>query len=588
MTEFHHPPQATPPADLVALEAEIAGLERVVRRQARVLVVEDMQAMRVLLAQTLRELGFGEIDKAGDGQTAWRLIQANRPDLVISDWCLPRMDGLALLRRVRQEPVSRHLVFIMISGEHLDRLVMRAAEEDHDAYLSKPVSAAKLARRLDLVLDRRLTQARARRSLARGRPEAAVDEFMAVAANHPRLAWPYLGLGGLLADLGRVEEAERCFNRVLELDPKAQGARLELARLLETRGRGDQARAVYRALLAENPRYLRAHDQLAASLAAAGRPGEAAAVVAAALDQQGGDNVVRQAWLGRLAYAAGDPETAAQALVRALKLEPARDQAANLLLLARCRLALGELEGAITACRGAAAAAREAGDWNRCLEAELLRAGTLLQTGWPEEGEAALAGLADPAAWPQGGPPLAPERLAAEIAGCHLAAGLLDQARQGFARAIGLAEGDASLADELAHICERAGWPGFLRGRPASAPSADPEALAAGEPWPIPGPAEACARRGLALAGRGRIAEAETAYRQGLAIAPDAARLHFNLAKLRLRAGRQGPGRESLAAATRLGLAQGDRELIAEVARLLEEMNFPDEARALLRQVGAE
>ncbi|MCA1906566.1 MAG: tetratricopeptide repeat protein, partial [Desulfarculus sp.] len=105
---------------------------------------------------------------------------------------------------------------------------------------------------------------------------------------------------------------------------------------------------------------------------------------------------------------------------------------------------------------------------------------------------------------------------------------------------------------------------------------------------PIPPPAEACARRGLALAGRNRIAEAETAYRQGLAIAPDAARLHFNLAKLLLRAGRQGPGRESLAAATRLGLAQDDRELLLEVARLLVEMNFPDEAQALLRQAGVD
>jgi len=582
-------PHPHPPAvDLAALEAEIAGLTRVVRRQARALVVEDTQAMRVLLAQTLRELGFHDIDKASDGETAWRLIQAAAPDLVVSDWNLPRVDGLELLRRVRQAPEHRHLVFIMISGEHLDRRVMRAAEEDHDAYLSKPVSAAKLARRLELVLERRLTQARARRLLALGRPEAAVDEYMAVAANHPRLAWPYLGLGGLLAELGRGAEAERCFNRVLELDPEAQGARLELARLLEARGQGEQARAVYRALLEENPRYLRAHDQLAESLAAAGRPGEAAEVVAAALAQQGGDNPARQAWLGRLAHAAGDPETAAQAVVRCLKLEPGRDPAANQLLLARCRLALGELEGAAAAARRAAAAAREAGDWERCLEAELLAAGTRLQTGWPEEGQAALERLADPKAWPAQGPPLDPERLAAEIAGCYLAAGLVDQARRGFARAIGLAGEEAGWLDHLAEVCQRAGWPGFLAGRPASAPPSDPTDLAAGEPPLIPGPAEACARRGLALAGRGRNREAETAYRQGLAIAPGAARLHFNLAKLLLRANRQGPGRESLAAATRLGLAQGDRELLVEVARLLEEMDLPDEARALLRQAGVD
>ncbi len=583
-----HPHPAPTAADLAALEAEIAGLTRVVRREARVLVVEDMQAMRVLLAQTLRELGFREIDKAGDGETAWRLVQAGGPDLVVSDWNLPRLDGLELLHRVRQAPGHRHLVFIMISGEHLDRLVMRAAEEDHDAYLSKPVSAAKLSRRLELVLDRRLTQARSRRLLALGRTEAAVEEFMAVAANHPRLAWPYLGLGGLLADLGRGEEAERCFSRVLELDPEAQGARLELARLQEARGQGEEARAVYRALLAQNPRYLRAHDQLAESLAAAGRPGEAAEVVQAALAQQGGDNAARQEQLSCLALAAGEPETAAKALVCALKLDPGRDPAANQLRLAHCRLALGELDWAITACQRAAAAAREAGQWELCLEAELLRGGTLLQTGWPEEGEAALERLPDPDAWPPGGPPLAPDRLAAEIAGCYLAAGLLDQARRDFARAIGLAEGDASLAPYLARVCLRAGWPGFLRGLPASAPPVDPAALANGESPPIPAPAEACARRGLALAGRGRNREAETAYRQGLAIAPSAARLHFNLAKLLLRGNRRGPGRESLAAATRLGLAQGDRELIAEVARLLEEMNFPDEAQALRRQAGVE
>ncbi|MFH1061010.1 MAG: response regulator, partial [Pseudomonadota bacterium] len=246
------------PSQAAAWEAELQRLDRVARRAGAALVAEDMQAMRLLLTQTLKDLGFGRIERAADGERAWRILTTRPCDLVLADWNMPGLDGLALLERVRAHPDLRDVVFIIISGEHLDRRVMQAAEESQDAYITKPVSPEKLARRLELVLQRRRTQAQAGRMQAQGRPEDAVDVFLASAANHPRQRWPYFGLGGLLQDLGRLADAERCYERVLELDPEALAALVELGRVREAGGDAPAGRALMRQAIARNPRLLKA------------------------------------------------------------------------------------------------------------------------------------------------------------------------------------------------------------------------------------------------------------------------------------------------------------------------------------------
>ncbi|MFZ5586455.1 MAG: response regulator [Thermodesulfobacteriota bacterium] len=285
------PPSDRPPdaqETAAAREAELARLDRVARREGAVLLADGAPGARQALAQTLRELGFRRVERAADGERAWRILAEKGCDLVLADWGLPRLDGPGLLERVRSHPGQRDLVFILVSGQPLDRRAMQAALESQDAYLAKPVSPEKLARRLELALQRRRTQALAGRLAALGRCEDAADVFLAAAANHPRQRWPYFGLGGLLASQGRLADAERCYARVLELDPQALAALVELGRVRESGGQAQAGRALYRQALAIDPRLLKAYDALADSLEKAGRADEALAVRRQAQAQAGG------------------------------------------------------------------------------------------------------------------------------------------------------------------------------------------------------------------------------------------------------------------------------------------------------------
>ena len=137
------------------LELEIERLERIEARSASVMVVDDMQTMRLLITQSLRGAGFEEIHGAADGESALNMMRRLNTDLAIVDWNMPRMDGLELLDRVRSTPELKDMVYIMVTAETLDVRVLQAAEEQQDAYLTKPISPDKLARRLDLILEKR-------------------------------------------------------------------------------------------------------------------------------------------------------------------------------------------------------------------------------------------------------------------------------------------------------------------------------------------------------------------------------------------------------------------------------------------------
>jgi CheY-like chemotaxis protein len=101
----------------------------------------------------LRHLGVtGPISEAADGLEAWESIQQATPDLVICDVNMPRMDGLQLLRTLRDSPRHRHLPFLLITGEISEGLVSAALLSDLDAYLMKPFRLATLENRLRTLL----------------------------------------------------------------------------------------------------------------------------------------------------------------------------------------------------------------------------------------------------------------------------------------------------------------------------------------------------------------------------------------------------------------------------------------------------
>lgn len=122
----------------------------------KILVVDDMKTMRKVLMRALTEIGFSNFVEAEDGQAAWTAIEgamsANAPiQLIISDWNMPKMKGLELLRKVRGNAKTAATPFVMVTAEveaDSQKEVLEGANRV-DGFLSKPFKADQLRQVLE-------------------------------------------------------------------------------------------------------------------------------------------------------------------------------------------------------------------------------------------------------------------------------------------------------------------------------------------------------------------------------------------------------------------------------------------------------
>ena len=110
----------------------------------KVLVVDDQSSMRQVTRMALEKIGVRLIHEAENGQTALQKAVGQPLDLIISDFNMPEMDGLGLLRAVRGHPAVRKLPFILITGRGDRELVVTAAQAGVNNYLVKPFTEAML------------------------------------------------------------------------------------------------------------------------------------------------------------------------------------------------------------------------------------------------------------------------------------------------------------------------------------------------------------------------------------------------------------------------------------------------------------
>jgi two-component system, chemotaxis family, chemotaxis protein CheY len=118
---------------------------------AKALVVDDSRAVRMILAKTLKELGF-EVQEAANGREAWAVIEAERTafTLVLSDWNMPEVNGLELLKRLRQDPGLSSLIVVMVTTEtELDQMAV-ALEAGANEYIMKPFTKEILVEKLQI------------------------------------------------------------------------------------------------------------------------------------------------------------------------------------------------------------------------------------------------------------------------------------------------------------------------------------------------------------------------------------------------------------------------------------------------------
>ncbi len=117
----------------------------------KALVVDDSRAMRMILSRTLKELGY-EVREAADGREALEVMEAddNTVTLVLADWNMPEMNGLDLLKRLRQNPVFSSLVVVMVTTETEMGQMVAAIEAGANEYVMKPFTREILVEKLQM------------------------------------------------------------------------------------------------------------------------------------------------------------------------------------------------------------------------------------------------------------------------------------------------------------------------------------------------------------------------------------------------------------------------------------------------------
>ena len=120
----------------------------------RILVVDDFSTMRRIIRNLLRELGFTNVEEADDGSTALPMLQNSHFDFVVTDWNMPGMQGLDLLKAVRAEPKLQHIPVLMVTAESKREQIVEAAQAGVNGYVVKPFTAATLQEKIGKIFER--------------------------------------------------------------------------------------------------------------------------------------------------------------------------------------------------------------------------------------------------------------------------------------------------------------------------------------------------------------------------------------------------------------------------------------------------
>ena len=122
----------------------------------KVLVVDDFSTMRRIVKNLLRDLGFTNIQEADDGSTALPMLQGGDFDFVVTDWNMPGMQGIDLLKAVRADDDEslKNIPVLMVTAEQKKEQIVEAAQAGVNGYVVKPFTALILKEKLEKIFAR--------------------------------------------------------------------------------------------------------------------------------------------------------------------------------------------------------------------------------------------------------------------------------------------------------------------------------------------------------------------------------------------------------------------------------------------------
>jgi two-component system chemotaxis response regulator CheY len=119
-----------------------------------ILVVDDFPTMRRIVRSLLKELGFTNVEEAEDGQDALNKLRAGGFQFVVSDWNMPNLDGLEMLKQIRADDALKHLPVLMVTAEAKKENIIAAAQAGASGYVVKPFTAATLEEKLNKIFEK--------------------------------------------------------------------------------------------------------------------------------------------------------------------------------------------------------------------------------------------------------------------------------------------------------------------------------------------------------------------------------------------------------------------------------------------------
>jgi two-component system, chemotaxis family, chemotaxis protein CheY len=123
-----------------------------VSKNLRFLVVDDFSTMRRIVKNLLNDLGYANVQEADDGNTALPMLQTGGFDFLVTDWNMPGMPGLDLLKAVRSDPKLAKMPVLMLTAEAKREQIIEAAQAGVNGYVIKPFTAVTLKEKIDKIL----------------------------------------------------------------------------------------------------------------------------------------------------------------------------------------------------------------------------------------------------------------------------------------------------------------------------------------------------------------------------------------------------------------------------------------------------
>ena len=123
-------------------------------KNLKILIVDDYSTMRRIVKNLLNDLGYTNTTEADDGRSAWPMLQTSDFDFVITDWNMPGMTGIDLLKQIRGDARLAKLPVLMVTAEAQRDQIIAAAQAGVNGYIIKPFTAVTLKEKIDKIFQR--------------------------------------------------------------------------------------------------------------------------------------------------------------------------------------------------------------------------------------------------------------------------------------------------------------------------------------------------------------------------------------------------------------------------------------------------